>query len=93
MASDSRLQLVRSRTKLFSLRAPEKSEDEWMDWYRLTPLERWRESEKLWAFFLSIGGSLDPEPDSESPFYDDQTPSPRPVDGRTVLRILRRGGI
>lgn len=22
--------------------------DEWLDWYRLTPAQRWRESEKLW---------------------------------------------
>jgi hypothetical protein len=21
---------------------------EWAEWYRLTPLERWRESEKIW---------------------------------------------
>ena len=22
--------------------------EEWAEWYRMTPLERWRESEKLW---------------------------------------------
>jgi len=43
-------------------------EDEWFEWYRLTPQERWSETEKLWAFYLSVGGSLNPEPDSESPF-------------------------
>ena len=64
--------------------------DEWADWYKLTPLERWRESEKLWQTFLYLGGSLDPEPDTQSPFFDPTTTSPRPVDGRSGVRILRR---
>lgn len=68
-------------------------EGEWADWYRLTPLERWAESEKLWTVYLEMGGSLDPEPDSESPFYDGQASGSRPVDGGTGLRVLRRGGI
>jgi hypothetical protein len=34
---------------------------EWQDWYRLTPHERWSESMKLWEFYLSVGGSLDPD--------------------------------
>jgi hypothetical protein len=65
---------------------------EWAEWYRLTPLERWHESMKLWEYYLSIGGSLDPEPDSQSPFYDGSAPGTRPIDGRSGLRILRRGG-
>lgn len=74
--------------------APEEVfEGDWLDWHRLTPLERWRESQKLWAHYLAIGGSLDPEPDPESPFYDGSAPGPRPVDGRTGLRVLRRGGV
>jgi len=66
---------------------------EWADWYRLTPLERWHESMKLWTYYLSIGGSLDPEPDTQSPFYDGSASSPRPVDGRPGLRVLRRSGV
>ena len=27
------------------------------EWYRMTPAERWAESEKLWAVYLSLGGS------------------------------------
>jgi hypothetical protein len=42
--------------------------EEWAEWYRLTPQERWLESERLWATFLALGGSLDPEPDPQSPF-------------------------
>ncbi len=43
--------------------------DEWMEWYRMTPAERWRASGQLWEAYLAMGGSLDPEPDTQSPFY------------------------
>jgi hypothetical protein len=43
---------------------------EWAEWYRLTPAQRWLESEKLWQTYLALGGSLDPEPDTQSPFFD-----------------------
>jgi hypothetical protein len=68
-------------------------DDEWDDWYRLTPQERWRETQKLWAFYLSVGGSLDPEPDSQSPFYFDDEPRPAPIDGRPGVRVVRRSGV
>lgn len=67
--------------------------DEWTDWYRLTPLERWQESQKLWEFYLAVGGSLDPEPDSQSPFGVEPEPRPLPVDGGAGLRVLRRGRV
>ena len=69
------------------------AEDEWDAWYRLTPLERWSESQKLWDFYLQIGGALDPEPDSQSPFGLEPKPRPIPADGRTGLRVLRRSGV
>jgi hypothetical protein len=68
-------------------------EPEWLDWYRLTPQERWAESERLWISYLAMGGSLDPEPDSQSPFYDPETPCAVPADGRPGVRVLRRGGV
>ena len=34
---------------------------EWAEWYRLTPVQRWLESEKLWQTHLALGGTLDPE--------------------------------
>ena len=68
-------------------------EGEWADWYRLTPLERWHESQKLWATYLTLGGSLDPEPDTQSPFYDPGTPCPGAPHGRPGLHILRRSGV
>jgi hypothetical protein len=68
-------------------------EAEWAEWYRLTPAQRWLESEKLWQTYLALGGSLDPEPDSQSPFFDARAPRPRPAHGRTGLRVLRRGRV
>ncbi len=65
----------------------ETCEDEWLEWYRLTPQERWRESAKLWERFLTLGGSLDPEPDTQSPFYDHDAPGPGAADGRPGLRV------
>jgi hypothetical protein len=67
--------------------------EEWAEWYRLTPAERWRETEKLWATYLALGGSLDPEPDTQSPFFDPKAPRPRTSNGRPGVRIIRRGGV
>jgi hypothetical protein len=66
---------------------------EWLDWYSLTPQERWNESGRLWATFLSLGGSLEPEPDTDSPFFDAASWRPLPSDGRPGLRVLRSCGI
>ena len=43
--------------------------EEWLAWWSLTPAQRFRESEKLWATYRALGGSLDPEPDWQSSFY------------------------
>lgn len=67
--------------------------EEWAEWYRMSPAERWLESEKLWAVFLSLGGSLDPEPDTQSPFFDPRAPRSSSADGRTGVRVVRRGGV
>ncbi len=67
--------------------------DSWMEWYHLTPLERWYESMKLWQFYLQAGGSLDPEPDSQSPFDSVMPRSTPPAYRRPGLRVLRRSGV
>jgi hypothetical protein len=67
--------------------------EEWAEWYRLTPAQRWAESEKLWQNYLALGGSLDPEPDTQSPFFDADAARPRPAHGGPSLRVLRRGGV
>jgi hypothetical protein len=67
--------------------------EELANWYSLTPMERWHESVKLWQQYLAMGGSLDPEPDTQSPFFDPDEQSTRPVDGRSGLRVVRRGRV
>jgi hypothetical protein len=67
--------------------------DEWAEWYRLTPAARWLESEKLWQIWLAWGRPLDPEPDTQSPFFDAIASGSRAPDGRSGVRVLRRGGV
>jgi hypothetical protein len=62
-------------------------------WYRLSAEERWRESSRLWDTYLALGGSLDPEPDSQSPFGDAAARGSVSVDGRPGLHRVRRGGV
>lgn len=66
---------------------------EWADWYRLTPVQRWLESEKLWQTYLALGGSLDPELDTQSPFFDARAPRPCPAHGRSSVRVLRHSRV
>ena len=68
-------------------------EPEWAAWYRMSPQERWAESQKLWQTYLALGGSLDPEPDTQSPFFDADEPRQLPFDGRTGMRVVRRSGV
>ena len=66
---------------------------EWAEWYALTPLERLEESSTLWHTYLELGGSLDPEPDTQSPFFDPEEWRAVALDGRPGLRVVRRSGI
>ena len=66
---------------------------EWLDWYALSPQQRWSESQKLWGTFLALGGSLDPEPDTQSPFYDAEASGEDTAHGRSGLRVVRRSGV
>ncbi len=55
---------------------------EWAEWYRRSPVRRWLESEKLWQTCLALGGSLDPEPDTQSPYFEPKEFRPElPVQG------------
>jgi hypothetical protein len=73
------------------LRAEDVVGEEWADWYRLSPSERWAESMKLWDTYLAMGGSLEPEPNTESPFFDPVEWRANAADGRPGVRVLRRG--
>jgi hypothetical protein len=64
--------------------------DEWRSWYKLTPQKRWLETKKLWDFYLKAGGSLDPEPDSQSPFRNAWLPGAFSTHRRSSMHIIRR---
>jgi hypothetical protein len=77
----------------FMIQPEELVGEEWAEWYRLSPVQRWQESEKLWQIYLVLGGSLDPEPDTQSPFFDARTWRAQSAHGRTSVRVLRRGRV
>ena len=66
---------------------------EWAEWYRMTPQERWAAQDQMWATYLALGGSLDPEPDSQSPFFDADECRELFADGGTGDRAVRRSGV
>ena len=47
--------------------------DEDREWLSITPRQRFLETTKLWRLYLSLGGSLESEPDPQSPFYFQKT--------------------
>ena len=65
---------------------------EWAEWYSLTPQERFLESMKLWETYLALGGSLEPEPDTQSPFFDPEEWRKNFVRWGPRVRVIRRGG-
>ena len=67
--------------------------EEWAAWYRLSPRERWRQSEQLWQIYFHLGGSLDTQPDTQSPFFDPGAQSTRVTHGRSGVRVLRRSRV
>ena len=71
-----------------SLRAEDVVGKEWAAWYLMTPLERWEESMKLWEAYVALGGTMDPDPDSQSPFYD-EAEWREFSDGRPFVRVGR----
>ncbi len=66
---------------------------EWAEWYRMDPPQRWAETEKLWGAYLALGGSLDPEPDTQSPFFDAEEWREVSAHGGPGVRAVRRSGV
>jgi len=60
------------------------------EWAKLSPQQRYIESNKLWSTYLTLGGSLDPEPDSQSPFDFPELQRAFPADGRAGVHFIRR---
>lgn len=68
----------------------EPESEEWKEWYSMTPAQRWEASEKLWQTYLDLGGSLEPELDTQSPFYNEEEWRRMSAHGRLGLRVIRR---
>lgn len=47
-------------------------EPEWLEWYRKTPEDRFRESQALLGHYKRMGGSLAPDIDYDSPFWAEE---------------------
>lgn len=45
---------------------------DWAAWYALTPMQRLGRSMEMWTEYVALGGSLDPEVDTQSPFWSDE---------------------
>lgn len=66
---------------------------EWAEWYLMSPQQRWAETGRLWQLYLAMGGSLDPEPDTDSPFFDEDEWRELSAHGRPGVRAVRRSGV
>ncbi len=67
--------------------------EEQEEWVKLTPQQRYLESCKLWSTYIALGGCLDPEPDSQSPFDFPELQRAVPVNGGTSMYRVRRSRI
>lgn len=63
--------------------------DEALEWMLMTEEERLRENQRMWQTYLALGGSLDPEPDPQSPFYILYAAGEEPADRRPGSHRLR----
>ncbi len=68
-------------------------DSEWLEWYLMTPQQRWQANQDLWQSFFELGGTLDAEPDTQSPFFDEDEWRELSSDGGTGMRVVRRSGV
>jgi hypothetical protein len=61
-----------------------------LEWMALSPQERAARAGELWDIYLTYGGSLEPDIDPQSPFFDSEAPSSGASDGRAGVHLVRR---
>jgi hypothetical protein len=66
---------------------------DFLAWVRLTPAQRLEHSARLLKIYLALGGTLDPEPDPQSPFYGPPPRRARPAHGRSGVRAVGGRGV
>lgn len=59
----------------------------------MTHEERFRATDAMWDTYLKLGGSLAPELDPESPFFDEEDWRTLFADGRPSVHCVRRSGV
>ncbi len=84
---------MRDKTHAHRESSPDHFVDEDEEWLLMTPAQRMMESGRLWAAYIALGGSLDPEPDPQSPFYFPEAPRPLSAHRRPSVHHLRGGGV
>ena len=65
-------------------------EPEQLEFYLMTPQERFDNFLMLFDHYMLCGGTLDEEPDTQSPFFDAKATIKGSSDGRPSVHILRR---
>ena len=63
---------------------------DFVEWMELTLAERLVRTAQIWDIYIAYGGSFDPDPDPQSPFFDSETQSSGSANGRSGLRLVRR---
>jgi hypothetical protein len=66
-------------------------DDDLREWYLLSPAERFRETERLWANFLLLGGTCEADFDPQGPFYFPPEKAEGTADGGPGLHPVRGG--
>jgi len=59
--------IAKNKFRIIQLRQ-DGSNEETLNWQKMSPAKRFAESQKLWSVFMLLGGNYEPEPDSQSPF-------------------------
>jgi len=60
---------------------------------KLTGYVQAMRAEELWQAYLALGGTLDPEPDTQSLFFDTDEWRTEFAHGRPGVRVVRRSGV
>lgn len=66
--------------------------ERWAEWYAMTPQERFQQSMKLWDSYVQLGGTLAPEPDPQSPFFEPEEWREVYADGKPRFHVVWSGG-
>ena len=67
--------------------------EEWAEWMRMSPSQRWVASNRLWDTFTTLGGRLSDDADSDGPVRNAEARGAVAAHGRPSVHPLRRLGV